>query len=103
MQVRRAAVWVTFLAVSMVIFIALFIGWGILEAAALADPEGLTLSQFVVNLVRAWPPIVVVVCAIIFFPMGLLTTHFLWPWMPAHMRAICGQCGKTILLTGEPK
>lgn len=95
MRVRSFWVWLPVLIVPPVLFA---IGFAFLESAALADPEGLTLSQLVVNIAHAWPPIVFLFGLVLGILIGILTTHFLWPWVPRQYRATCGQCGKTILL-----
>lgn len=100
MRVRRSWIWIAWAVGAIVI---VWGSWALLESAALSDPDGLTLSQFMVNVARAWPPIVLLIGIVIGVFIGTLNTHVFWPWVPKHLRATCGQCGKTILLTGEPK
>lgn len=78
-----------------------FVGFSIMESYALKQnnpDDGITLSQFIVNIFHAWPPIVFLLGMAIGLAIGLMVTHLLWPWVPAQYRATCGQCGKTILL-----
>ena len=89
--------WVVLIVTTLLIF---GVGFSIMESYALkqADPNaGITLSQFVVNLFHAWPPLVFLVGMVIGLTIGILLTHFTWPWVPEQYRAQCGRCGKTIL------
>jgi len=95
LRVRSKWIWLPVLIVPPALFA---IAFSILESAALADPEGLTLSQFIVNIAHGWPPVVFLFGLALGVLIGILTTHFLWPWVPLQYRATCAQCGKTILL-----
>lgn len=75
----------------------LLVGFGHLESAALRNPEGTTLSQLLVNLAYAWPPIVFFAGLVIGLFIGTLAAHLLWPWVPKQKRVMCAECGKTIL------
>lgn len=90
----RAIHWVAFLAIVFGISAG---GFGFLERSALNDPNGLSLSQFTVNMIYAWPPVVFIAGLAIGLFLGILTTHFLWPWVPLQKRVTCGECGQTIL------
>lgn len=87
MRVRSPWVWVAWLA-------AIAISFAVLEALALRDEQGLSLSQFTVNVSYAWLPLI----ALINIGVGMLISHFFWPWVPKQLKAKCGACGKTILL-----
>lgn len=83
-------------------FLFFMVVFSMMESYALKQnnpDDGITLSQFVVNLIHAWPPLVAVVFLAIGLTMGLLISHFQWVWVPEQKRATCGQCGKTVLLT----
>ena len=82
MRVRSPWVWVGFAA-----FVV--IAGAILEGLALADSEGLSFSQFFVNINYAWPPIGGLVC----YAIGVLHCHFTWHWVPKQMRETCMLCG----------
>lgn len=86
MRVRSPWVWVAWLTVIAVSF-------AVLEGLALADPQGLSLSQFYVNVKYAWPAIGVVVGIAI----GILICHFNWHWVPRQMRERCEVCGRDVL------
>jgi hypothetical protein len=76
-------------------FVVLVIGgFAVIETAALNTPDGISLSQTVANLSYAWPPIVFMFGLTI----GILVSHFWWPWVPKQKRETCAVCGKTILL-----
>lgn len=82
------------------VLLIFIVGFSIMESYALkqTDPNaGITLSQFVVNIFHAWPPVVLLFGLVLGVVIGVLTSHFLWPWVPEQYRATCGQCGKTIL------
>ena len=79
--------WSLFLAFSLAFF-AGYEGW------ALSRADGLSLSQYTVDALYAWPPL----GFLLGLAVGMLVTHFFWPWVPKQMRAICGACGKTLLL-----
>jgi hypothetical protein len=87
MRVRSPWVWVAWLAAIVVSFI-------VLETIALRDENGLTLSQFTVNVTYAWLPAIFLMGMVV----GILVAHFFWPWVPKQLRAQCGACGKTLLL-----
>lgn len=85
------------MASALLIFI---VGFSIMESYALKQgnpDDGITLSQFVVNIAHAWPPVVFLFGLVLGLVTGVLTSHFLWVWVPEQYRATCGQCGKTIL------
>ncbi len=86
MRVRSPWVWVTWLALIVVSF-------AILEGLALSDPDGLSLSQFYVNIKYGWPAIGVVAGIII----GILICHFNWHWVPKQMRERCKICDREML------
>jgi hypothetical protein len=79
-------VWVGWL----LLFVATF---AVFEGYALSRPDGLSLSQFVADVSYAWPPIVF----LLGLTVGILVTHFWWPWIPKQRRETCQVCGKTIL------
>lgn len=95
MHVRRSH-WLLFL---LAVFALAAGGFGYLESAAMHDPNGLTLSQFTVNIITAWPPIVFIAGLAVGIFLGTLNTHFTWPWVPKQKRTECVQCGKTVLLS----
>lgn len=74
-------------------FGAVVITFAILEGLALSRPDGVTLSQTIVDLSHRWPPIVF----LIGMGVGLLVSHFWWVWIPKQQRETCGICGKQIL------
>lgn len=82
----RTWVWVAWLA---------FIGasFAVFETLALRDPQGLSLSQFYVNVSLAWPPINIIVGIAI----GILICHFYWHWVPKQKRERCTTCGREVL------
>lgn len=87
MRVRSAWVWTIFALVVVLIF-------AVLEGMALTDPEGLSLSQWYVNITQAWPPIKTIVGMII----GGLIVHFGWWWVPKQAREKCPLgCGREVL------
>lgn len=61
---------------------------------ALSHDNGLSLSQYTVDALYAWPPLGFLLGLLV----GILVTHFFWPWVPKQLRVICGECGKTILI-----
>lgn len=67
--------------------------FAIFEGYALSHADGLSLSQFTVDALTAWPPLHV----LIGIGIGILITHFSWHWVPKQKREICGRCGATIL------
>jgi len=69
-----------------------------LEWHALSTPDGLSLSQWTVDLLYAWP----LAGPLIGMGIGILLCHFFWPWTPKQKRVICGQCGRTLLI-GDKK
>jgi hypothetical protein len=73
--------------------LALIIGFAVIESAALSTPEGISLSQTIANISYAWPPVVFMFG----LTVGVLVSHFWWPWIPAQKRETCKACGKTIL------
>jgi len=83
---RSPWVWVIWLLVIAFTF-------AVIEGLAVSDPGGLTLSQFIVNVSRAWPPIV----ALIGILIGMLISHFWWPWIPKQHRDRCEICGRDVL------
>jgi len=86
MRVRSPWVWFAWLA-------AIAVSFAVLEGLALSDPQGLSLSQFYVNIKYAWPAIGVVVGIAI----GILICHFNWNWVPRQMRERCETCGRDVL------
>lgn len=86
MRVRRPIVWLLILGAPVLL-------GAIAEGLALADPEGLTLSQFVVDVTERWRPLIFLAGAV----TGGLVVHFWWPWVPRQRRVMCGRCGETIL------
>lgn len=78
--------WTVFGLVWVVIF-------AVMEGYALTHDDAITLSQFTVNIIYAWPPISVLVGMVI----GGLIVHFMWPWVPAQRRETCAVCGKQVL------
>ena len=83
MRVRSPWIWVGWLGAVAVSFAAL-------EGLALSDPDGLSLSQFWVDVKYAWPAISVVAGIAI----GILICHFNWHWVPQQMRERCETCGR---------
>jgi hypothetical protein len=84
------------------LLLVFIVGFSLMEGYALKqnDPDaGITLSQFVVNIFHGWPPSILLLGLVVGITIGILTSHFLWVWVPAQRRATCGQCGKTILLS----
>lgn len=71
--------------------------FALMESNALQYDDAITLSQLVVNVIYAWPPIVFLFGVSLGLVMGILTTHFLWPWVPSQLKESCPRCGKTIL------
>lgn len=90
MRVRSPWVWVAWLA-------AVAVSFAVLEGLALSDPQGLSLSQFYVNIKYGWPPIAVVVG----IGIGVLICHFSWHWVPKQMRERCAQCGRDVLKNSD--
>lgn len=86
MRVRSPWPWL-----GLALFVA--VGFAVLEWSAIIDPEGLTLSQFVVNISHAWPPII----ALFGILIGMLISHFWWPWVPKQYRERCSICGRDVL------
>lgn len=86
MRVRSPWVWLAWLT-------AVAVSFAILEGLALSDPQGLSLSQFYVNIKYAWPAIGVVVGIAI----GILICHFNWHWVPKQMRERCQICQREVL------
>lgn len=86
MRVRSPLVWVAWL-------IAIAVSFALLEGLALADPQGLSLSQFYVNIKYAWPAIGVIAGIAI----GILICHFNWHWVPKQMHETCATCGREVL------
>lgn len=86
MRVRSPWVWVVWLA-------AIAVSFAVLEGLALADPQGLSLSQFYVNIKYAWPPIAVIAGIVI----GILICHFSWHWVPKQKHERCATCGREVL------
>lgn len=86
MRVRSRWVWNGFA-------LACVLGFAVLEYLALTDPEGLSLSQWYVDITQAWPPIKTIVGMVV----GGLIVHFGWWWVPKHLRERCKQCGREIL------
>lgn len=77
--------WLLFFVVSFAIF----------EGYALTHDNGLSLSQFTVNALYAWPPLGPLLGIVV----GMLITHFFWHWVPKQKHKTCTRCGKTILTT----
>lgn len=86
MRVRSPWVWVAWL-------MAVAVSFAVLEGLALSDPQGLSLSQFYVNIKYGWPPIAVVVGIAI----GILICHFSWHWVPKQMIERCQICMRDVL------
>lgn len=86
MSVRSPWVWVAWL-------LAVAASFAVLEGLALADNDGLSLSQFYVNIKYAWPPISVLVGIAI----GILIGHLGWWWVPKQRREVCTICGRDVL------
>ena len=86
MRVRSPWVWVAWLA-------AIAVTFAILEGLALNDPQGLSLSQFYVNVKYGWPAITSVVGVAV----GILICHFNWHWVPRQKRERCDTCGREVL------
>jgi hypothetical protein len=86
MRVRSRLVWNAFA-------LAVVLGFAVLEGLALADPQGLSLSQWYVDIAQAWPPIKTLVGIVI----GILICHFGWHWVPRQMRERCNKCGREVL------
>lgn len=78
MRVRSPWIWTSFALVIILVF-------AVLEGLALADPEGLSLSQWYVNVTQAWPPLKTIMGAV----GGGLVVHLGWWWLPRHMRERC--------------
>lgn len=76
-------------------------GFALIESQALSDPNGLTLSQLTVNIIYAWPPVVFLFGLGLGLLIGILTTHFLWTWVPLQKRVNCAECGKRIITEGK--
>lgn len=70
--------------------LALLLGFAIIETAALNIPDGVSLSQTIANLSYAWPPIIFMFG----LTVGILVTHFWWPWIPKQKHETCTVCGK---------
>lgn len=86
MRVRSPRVWTAFVLCIVLVF-------AVLEGLALADPEGLSLSQWYVSLTLAWPPIKTLLGIVI----GILICHFGWWWVPREKRERCANCGRDVL------
>jgi sterol desaturase/sphingolipid hydroxylase (fatty acid hydroxylase superfamily) len=86
MRVRSPWVWNAFI-------LAFVLGFAVLEGLALTDPEGLSLSQWYVNITQAFPPIKTLVGIVI----GMLITHFGWWWVPRHLHERCEICQRDVL------
>lgn len=86
MRVRSRLVWNAFV-------LAVVLGFAVLEGLALSDPEGLSLSQWYVDIATAWPP----VKTLLGIGIGILICHFGWWWVPRHMRERCASCGRDVL------
>lgn len=78
MRVRSPWVWTIFALVIVIVFV-------VLESLALVDTEGLSLSQWYVNITQAWPPIKTLIGIVI----GILICHFGWWWVPKQQREKC--------------
>lgn len=94
MRVRSKWIWIAWAIGALVI---VWGSWALLESAALGDPDGLTLSQFMVNVARAWPPIVLLIGIVIGVFIGTLNTHVFWRWTPLQEKERCTVCGRTVL------
>lgn len=87
MKVRSPWIWVVWLLV-------IVISFALLEGFAVSDPDGLSFSQFFVNINHAWPLFGAVVC----IGLGVLLCHLHgWWWVPKQMRETCRQCGREVL------
>lgn len=86
MRVRSPWVWVAWLA-------AVAVSFAVLEGLALSDQQGLSLSQFYVNVSYGWPLIGAVVC----IGIGVLMCHLSWHWVPKQKRERCALCGREVL------
>lgn len=86
MRVRSPWIWSAFVLCIVLVF-------AVLEGLALADPEGLSLSQWYVSITLAWPPIKTILGIII----GILICHFGWWWVPKEKRERCAACGRDVL------
>lgn len=90
MRVRSPWVWWAWIA-------AVVISGAVLEGLALADEQGLSLSQFYVNIKYGWPPI----AAVVGIAIGILICHFNWHWVPKQMRERCEVCGRDVLKNSD--
>lgn len=86
MRVRSPWIWITFV-------LLIVLAFAVLEGLALADPQGLSLSQWYVSLTLAWPPIKTLLGIVI----GILICHFGWWWVPREKRERCATCGRDVL------
>jgi len=86
MRVRSPWIWLAWL-------IVIAVSFAILEGFALSDPDGLSLSQWYVDITQAWPPIKTLLGIVI----GILICHFGWWWVPKHQRERCETCGRDVL------
>lgn len=82
MRVRSPWVWIAWL-------LLIAVSFAVLEGLALADPGGLSFSQFFVNVKYAWPPI----SCLVGIAIGILICHFGWWWVPKQRREVCNICG----------
>lgn len=73
---------------------AIIISFAVFEGYALMQPDGVTLSQAVVDLSHAWPPIVFLLGMLV----GGLVAHFWWFWVPRQRREVCSICMRTTLI-----
>ena len=76
------------------LLLSFVIGLIIIESLALSRDDGLSLSQLTADASHAWPPIIF----LFGLAVGILVSHFWWPWVPKQKRATCGKCGKTLLI-----
>lgn len=90
MRVRSPWVWCAWLAAVAVSFV-------VLEGFALSDPQGLSFSQFYVNIKYGWRAISVVVG----IALGILISHLNWYWIPRQMRERCETCGRDALKNSD--
>lgn len=86
MRVRSPWIWIAWL-------IVIAVSFAVLEGFALSDPDGLSLSQWYVDITQAWPPIKTLIGIVI----GILICHFGWWWVPRQMRERCEICGRDVL------
>lgn len=57
---------------------AILVSFAIFETLAIKRPGGKTLSRFVWEVSKAWPPLPFVLGLLV----GGLAVHFWWPWCP---------------------